>query len=674
MALSSISRMLVNGLLTPKEGYYATFNKQLKVYATRGDKSIQVKRLYKGLTNDNNNNDNDNDNDKSQNLVSSIFIRDLNQVVTCNWDLINGKYLTIFFKDGSIRINDMLQNGKLVAFLRTKLNDIDFGYWDRITIRKDQYDKNESMSFNYDILDLLPKLVKYNSKGEPPNMSLYVPQVPIWRIYKQRIIDIHLLHQSVTDSFVLVIDGEYIINLFDSNPNKKLCKILKETDGLYRCYYENGFIKEIDVRSILNNNSKGKFLTLLQTYSLIDDYFEFWKYHINTILQDLVLPFLTFTHKLKDEEIHGFDIYEHLVTLFFDGIVSNNLSDWLKYSLSEKNLEMLQVMIDQAYKTTTQILMMCIIPVIERLLILTNQLQSILLSIQLINQGKMAELEQISITEAKQIIKKCQKLLKKTMEKIKIITHENSLLKILLIWLDDKRNSVIDEDHIDNLDINSDSSYGFQIMDGLDIIFRRDTKYDILDSSTFLETIKLCKDQLQKVNELYVIELVTNGIVVGDFIPFMNHIYGSKFIALLDIEMTTLGDNQIIIYIVKILDDTEYQIKLGLMDYNDHSVKKDVKIPYANIEDVTGIHIAKDTIIKKEYSKNDEDVAGDSIIFNDKICVITQYHETEYRKHVCHILKGTLLPFRTDVNLNKHHDLLKSFISCMELSFCDDTL
>ncbi|KAK5780990.1 hypothetical protein RI543_001377 [Arxiozyma heterogenica] len=666
--------MLLNGLLTPKEGYYATFNKQLKVYATRGEKSIQVKRLHKGLTNNNNNNDNDNDNNKSQNLVSSIFIRDLNQVVTCNWDLINGKYLTIFFKDGSIRINDMLQNGKLVAFLRTKLNDIDFGYWDRIIIRKDRYDENESMSFNYDILDLLPKLVKYNSKDEPPNMFLYVPQVPIWRTYKQKIIDIHLLHQSVTDSFVLVIDGEYIINLSDSNPNKKLCKILKETDGLYSCYYENGFIKEIDVRSILNNNSKGKFLTLIQTYSLIDDYFEFWKYHINTILQDLVLPFLTFTHKLKDEEIHGFNIYEHLVTLFFDGIVSNKLADWLKYSLSEKNLEMLQVMIDQAYKTTTQILMMCIIPVIERLLILTNQLQSILLSIQLINQGKMAELEQISIIEAKQIIKKCQELLKKTIEKIKIITHENSLLKILLIWLDDKRNSVIDEDHIDNLDINSDSSYGFQIMDGLDIIFGRDTKYDILDSSIFLETIKLCKDQLQKVNKLYVIELLTSGLVIGDFIPFMNHIYGSKFIALLDIEMTTFGDNQIIIYIVKILDNTEYQIKLGLMDYNDHSVKKDVKIPYANIEDVTGIHIAKDTIIKKEYSENDEDVAGDSIIFNDKICIITQYHDTEYRKHVCHILKEPLSPFRTDANLNKHHDLLKSFIPCMELSFCGDTL
>lgn len=669
--------MELDGSLTPKDEYYATFNKQLNVYATRGEKSIQVKRLDEDFPYDKT----VNDTDKHQNLVSSIFIRDLNQVVTYNWDFITGKYLTIFFKDGSIRINDMLQNGKLVAFLRTKLNDIDFGIWDRIIVENDRCDENESMSFNYDILGLLPKLVKYDPNGEPPNMSLHVPHIPIWRSYKQKIIDIHLLHQSVTDSFVLVVNGDYIINLPNSNPSKKLCKISKERKGSYNCYYKDGFIKKIDIRNILNNNNnnndKGKLLTLIQTHSLMKNYFTYLKNHINTIVQDLISPFLNFTNKLKDKEIHGFDIYEHLVTLFFDGIMSGELSEWLKYSLSEKNMETLQTMINQAYKTTTQILMMCVIPVLERLLILTNQLQSIILSLQLINQGKTVKLAHVSIAEAKQITKKCQGLLKKTIESIKIITHENSLLKVLLAWLDDKRCSILDEEHVDNLDINSDSSYGFQIMDGLDIIFGRDTDYDILNSPIFLETIKSCGDQLHKINEFYVIELLNNGIVVSDFIPFLNYIYEPKSIALLDINMTNLGGNQIIVYIVKILDNETHQIKLGVMDCEDHKVKKDVTIPYSNIEDITGVHITKNITMKGEHddgNEENENVNWDTTIFDDQINIITQYHGNVYKKYVCHLVKEPSSSFTTDTDSNRQHNPLKTPIPDMKLTFNDDTI
>ena len=665
--ISTLSlRMILNSSLTLNDEYYATFNKQLNIYATRGEKSIQVKRFDYA---------NASDNDKTSNQVSSIFIRDLNQIVKYDWDIITGKYLTIFFKDGSIRINDMLQNGKLVAFLRTKLNDTDYGIWDRIIIGNDQFDENESLSFNYNILSLLPQLVKYDPRDELPNMSLYVPQVPIWRHYKEKIIDIHLLHQSRSDNFVLVLNGEYIINLSNSNANNKICKILKETKGLYRCFYENGFIKEIDIRNIFNNNNnneKGKLLTLIQQSSLMKDYFKFLKNHINIMKKDLVTPFLNFTHKLKDQEIHNFDIYEHLVVLFFDGILSDELSEWLKYSLSDKNLEMLQKEISKAYQTTTQILMMCIIPVLERLIILANQLQSLLLSLQLFDQETVPDLKDISIPETKGIIEKCQNVLRNTIIRIKTIIHENSLLKILVAWLDDKRKSVIDEEHLDDLDINSDSSYGFQIMDGLDIIFGRDTKYDILNSITFLEVIKSCEDQLQKVDESFVVKGLTNGVEIGSFIPFLNQIYEPKSITLLDMNISELEGNKIIVYVIKILDKNNNKMKLGVIDYKDHRVKVDVTIPCSNIEDVTGVHIVENTSIEEGKDKNGNN--NDNIIFDNKIRIITQFHRSDYETHICHISLEPLSPTKIDVASSKHDKPLIAYVSSLRLSFSDDIL
>ncbi|CAL9730142.1 anaphase-promoting complex subunit 4 [Monosporozyma unispora] len=632
--------MKPNGGLQSKEEYYAVYNKQLNVYATREEKSIEVKKLNTNV------------------LLSSLFIRDLNQVTTFKWDSISGKYLAVIFKDGSIRINDMLQNGKLVAFLRTKLNDIDSGIWDRI-LPSDDSEYTQSMSFNHDILKSLPQLVKYVTDGSNPNMTPFIPQTAIWRQYKKKITDMHILHQHSTDTFVIIINGEYILNLPNNNPNNRICKILSTSKGIYSCFYENGYVKEIDLHNFIND--EGKAMTLLENYSLIKDYSKYAKDHVNVVMKKLIIPFLAFIDKLKDPSVHNFDVHEHLMLLFFDGTMSKELSEWLQYTIGEKNLETLQVMINSAYKNTSQILIMCIVPVLERLIILSNQLQSILLSLQLMNQGSIADLTNVMISETKQIIVQCQTLLKTTIEKIKIITHESVTLKTFLIWLEDKVHGVMDEEHSDVLDISADSKYAFQIIQSLDILFGRDVGYDILDSKDYLDKIASCESQLIKLNNLYIEETLINSIEIGPFVPLINQLYEPVSVLLLDVNMVKLGSTSAIVYLVKLLDGDKSKVMLGVIESTNHHIMKDIQVPYEDIDTVKGVRIATSV-------EETEDGCG---FPRNNIRIVTHYDGDIYITRVCNILKEQSSPLKISPT---YEDRPINSVAVMKLSFADVAL
>lgn len=627
--------MKLNGGLNLKEEYHAVYNKQLNVYATREDKSIEIKKLNTNV------------------VLSSIFIRDLSQVTTFNWDSLTGKYLSVVFKDGSIRINDMLQNGKLVAFLRTKLNNIDSAIWDRITSHEDE-GSQESSSFNHNILNFMPQLVKYVSDGSRPNMTPFIPQTAVWRQYKRKITDIHLLHQDSTDTFVMVINGEYILNLPNSAPNNRICKILPTGKHLYNCYYENGYVKEIDIHNFIND--EGKAMTLLEIYTLMRDYLKYVKDHVNVMMKKLIKPFLEFIQKLKDPNVHNFNVYDHLMSLFFDGIISTELSEWLQYTIGEKNLETLHEMIDHAYKTCSQILIMCIVPVVERIILLSNQLQSILLSLQLINQGSIANLEDVTIPETKQIITDCQYLLKKTIEKIKDIRHESTTLKTFLVWLEDKVHEVMNEDHVDILDINGDSKYGFQIADSLDILFERNVDYDIMDSTDYMKRISNCESELSELNNIYIEEILINSIEVGSFVPLINKIYEPVSVLLLDVNIVDLGRTSAITYLVKLLDDDRSRIVLGVIDTVDPRIFKDIVVPLNDIDIVTGVRIVT-------TMEETEDGLG---FPNNSIHIVAAYGTDTFQSMSCHILKESISPLKKEAVIQ---DAPLLSVALMKLSF-----
>lgn len=609
--------MKLNGGLKLKEEYHAVYNKQLNVYATREDKSIEIKKLNTNI------------------LLSSIFIRDISQVTTFNWDSLTGKYLSVIFKDGSIRINDMLQNGKLVAFLRTKLNGIDSAIWDRIVSHGDQ-DSLKSKSFNHNILSFMPQLVKYVSDGSGPNMTPFIPQMAVWRQYKNKITDIHLLHQYSTDTFVVVINGEYILNLPNNAPNNKICKILTTSKNIYSCYYENGYVKEIDIHNFIND--EGKAMTLLETYTLMKDYLKYVKDHVNVMMKKLITPFLAFIQKLKDPSVHNFNVHEHLMSLFFDGIISTELSEWLQYTIGEKNLETLHEMIDHAYKTCSQILIMCIVPVLERIIILSNQIQSILLSLQLINQGSIVNLDDVTIPETKHIITECQYLFKKTIEKIRDIRHESSILKTFLVWLEDKVHEVMNEDHIDILDINSDSKYGFQITNSLDILFERNIDYDIMDSDEYINRINNCEAELLELNNLYIEEILINSIEIGPFVPLINTIYEPVSVLLLDVNVVDLGRTSAITYLVKLLEGEIGRIMLGVINTDDSRIYKDIVVPFSDINLVTGVRIAA-------TMEETEDGLG---FPKNNIRIVATYGNDTFESMTCHILKESISPLKKE--------------------------
>lgn len=630
-------------LVIPSDIYYGKYNKEFNTVATRGDKSIQVKKL----------------NDSRSEQVSSIIIRNIDQLVDYEWDSFSGKYLSVIFTDGTVRINDMSQNGKLVAFLRTKLNNIDSALWDRVWLTDKDYDSSSSrkQSFNFDILEQMPQLIKYVGEKSTPNMVPFTPQAVVWRQQKEKITDIHLLHQSITDSFVIVINGEYTLNLPNNTPNK-LIKLHKKQKGLYIGYYENGFVKEVDIRKLLENESS--VMTLLESYTLIKDYFKYVGNHISLMMDEMIRPLLTSLSELRPPEDLHQTIDEILEDLLYEGDGNtDDAAEWIIDTFDTDYFDNLQTLIHKAYNITMQILIMCIIPVLERIIILANKIQSILLSLQLLDQGTIPYINDISISQMKQIINLCQKLLKKTIENIQILRQEQLFIETFMIWVYDfvSYDGEIDDD-IYVLEHDDVIKYGHTISEGINILFKRHKDYDILRSHDYLHSIKECEGQLKQINDLYFQEKLTNSVEIGPFIPLFNHLYDPVSIILEDVITRNIGKHsQMTIYIVKLLDhDSIHKFILGIVDPEDKYIKKNIEIPYETERNILGVkiipqwaeehHINKISFVTRYHANGD-----------DKDCFITT---------TCSLLKQPTSPLRRGPSLSNKP---VTSITSMELAF-----
>lgn len=94
--------------------YFIDYNPRFPIFAIRVVKGLAIHRV------------------SDHARLAVIPVRNIALVANYNWDVSTGKFLSIFFKDGTIRIHDIFKDGRLVSFLRIPRTKISRGIWDLV--------------------------------------------------------------------------------------------------------------------------------------------------------------------------------------------------------------------------------------------------------------------------------------------------------------------------------------------------------------------------------------------------------------------------------------------------------------------------------------------------------------------------------------------------------------
>lgn len=555
---------------------HSKVNDIFPVLATWGEQSIIVKRI------------------KDDKLICSIFIKDLQQLTDYLWDKLSVKLLCLVFKDGSLRMYQPFEKGKLIAFVRTGIKNCDATFWDRIDTTELKMNKT-SLNFKQDILNLLPMLSQIPSDDSPILRNPYVSHIDSWRLNKldsnktsKPILDIHILHESMPiDKFNIVINAQYILEKrFDqSNHNKigvSMKKIISIKQAHYYCFYEDGNVVELNTTRLL---TESHILPLLETYLTILDYNKLIDNQFNIIKKTNIKTYTDFIHTVCDEAFGCNKLYDVLCDNFLLGTLTEELKDWFKYTIGERNVAQFKENIDLAFKKSLQIMIICTIPTLEKLILLTNKLESLIVACNLLN--KNFSLENVPLIQ--ELSSNYQELLKSVITKIQIMTKESNSLFVFTLWLEDMVNLQIKDDYVPKLDMFQDSKYGFQFVQSLDMLLKKkylDNEKEIVNVDSYKKIIKDCESKLLNINKSHVESILSDTIqltVHNNFLS-VNFPTGFTHFEMLDIVPLAQQPAEMFLYVAKFTQEMgnkplENQYHVGILTLNYFRIIEDTIIP-----------------------------------------------------------------------------------------------
>ncbi|KAG0665931.1 hypothetical protein C6P45_000327 [Maudiozyma exigua] len=394
-----------------EEEFYRVEDPEQDLYLTRIEKNIVVRRR------------------SDDEPISSTYIRDWAQLNDCHWDTIMGQFLSIVFTDGSIRLIDVNDNGKLISLIRTTLSNVDASYWGRIIevgIDSDSTIMNISRSF--------PKLIKYSMENGSIKMEPFNLVSKKWRqgmnsTFEEeylRIIDVHMLHSDINDTTSFILNGGITFNKPGNFPGSKLCKIIREKPDIFELWYCDGRKKTMDLTPIVSSRNN---MCLIEDIMEFQELLQYLRHHVNFLQNNIIKPYADFLNRVTSVAYDRHKLYQELRQLILTGEVSDELSDWLQYTIGERNILKWEEMAARTYQKTTEILELSIMPAIERTIILTQRCSGLLIVLDSSIGSSLPEIDNINdrlVDIGAQVINELKKTIK-----------DSEYVKQFLNWLHD---------------------------------------------------------------------------------------------------------------------------------------------------------------------------------------------------------------------------------------------
>ncbi|QLG74553.1 hypothetical protein HG535_0G04360 [Zygotorulaspora mrakii] len=379
--------------------------------------------------------------------LATIIVRDLKQIASYQWDYLKGKFLIVFFKDGTARIYNCFAGGKLVSLLRFTSKRVISGIWDRVCLPK-----RASGAFDHDITKLMPLLIKFGRDSRQTYILPYEPPNNVWRRQSLNeeqepvIFDTHIVYQEEDGTFIIMFQGECPIAVprvlpnddhwFSSSP---VPKILTIEHGLYCIFHKDGAAESLDLRPLLESELT---ISLIDNIITMRQLSKYLRDHLDIINKDLVIPYVEFLTKVCDHDYDIENLNQQLSSLLLIGEVPIELEDWFINAFGEKNLKKWKKLALEAYQKTAQVLTLTFIPACERLLILAERIGGLSKSLQLLETQMIGELSELST-----LTTTLQSFLETTLRTIKDVSYQEMLFTVFQEWFSDRVMESINEDY-----------------------------------------------------------------------------------------------------------------------------------------------------------------------------------------------------------------------------------
>ncbi|QLQ82423.1 hypothetical protein HG537_0H01850 [Torulaspora globosa] len=576
---------------------YRSYNPIYPLYAKKENKSLSIVRIADDAR------------------IATVAVRDMKLLVSFEWDRITGSHLSVFFQDGSARIHDVFQGGKLMSLLRISTKSVDGALWDRIEITGSEDDG--IVKFERDITKVMPKMIRFARDTRQIFILPYEPPNRSWRLATEErdgvkierpILDVHIVHRD-TGELLLMFDGEYVVRLpsqGDRDPlSTSLQAMFAAQRGVYVLFYREGNVESLNLGPVVENSA---LVDLIKSFITMTQLNRYLQNHLELIQNDLIAPYNEFMEKVCDRAFGYRELREELETLLLTGYISPELEDWLCNTVNEKNCKKLRKLSLEMYQKSTQILTLAFIPACERLILLSEGCRGLVSTIEVLETGSIS-----SITHIEQLTSAAQSILKLALESIQNIKSAELLFQTFWPWFDDRVHEALDEDYKPRLKLDGQSKTGYQIATYLDSQFTHSTHLFKTDSfktalNNFSTKLTTLKDQqlepylLQKCvpkNILQQGNLIT-AAPLGEKPFIICFITGTKenspWLSIRLLETSTLD---------RVANDTPIQLPLGLEG--------------TQIEDIQILKMSTTTIYFKIIILRSQDNKNHSILYQCEI-------------------------------------------------------
>lgn len=433
---------------------YRNYNPLYPLYAKKANKGLSIVRIADDAR------------------IATVVVRDVNHLVGYEWDRITGRHITVFFKDGTARIHDVFQGGKLMSLLRISTKTVDGAIWDRIETRASSDEC--PVKFDHDVTKIMPKMIRFARDTRQIFILPYEPPNRAWRLatdeqdgvkIEKQITDIHLVHKE-NDDLMVMFDGEFVLRLPSEGDHDLLLQAMFPVqDGFYYLFFQEGTVMSLDLGPIVTNTPLVSLIKSFITMSQLSRYFQ---NHLELIRNDLIAPYSEFLEKVCDRAYGYEQLHEELETLLLTGSVSPELEDWLCNTVNEKNAKKWQKLSLEMYQKSSQILTLAFIPACERLVLLSEACRGFLSAIQVLEKGTITDTSHITDLAATG-----QSILKLTLETIRTVKSQEVLFQTFWPWFNDRVHEALDEDYKPTIQLDGQCKTGYEIATYLDSQFKK---------------------------------------------------------------------------------------------------------------------------------------------------------------------------------------------------------
>ncbi|CAB4255709.1 similar to Saccharomyces cerevisiae YDR118W APC4 Subunit of the Anaphase-Promoting Complex/Cyclosome (APC/C) [Maudiozyma barnettii] len=489
-----------------EEEFYRIEDPEQDLYLTRQGKSIIVKRRS----------------DDQQ--ISSTYIRDWTQLVGCHWDTILGRYLSIMFNDGSIRLIDTNDNGKLISFMRTGLTNSDSSYWSRLLVNT----SNKGIKI-MNISESFPNLTKFSMENETIKFEPFDLVSKKWRKIdndpinekkgnKRQVLDFHIMHSGLNDEVSFILNGSLSLKTMNNGQGQKVCKIINEDSGIYQFWYSEGHRHEIDLSLILGNNNN---MSLLHDIIEFQELIQYLKTNITFLHDKIIKPYTDFLEKITNVSYDRLELYDDLNQLIFTGEVEETLADWLKYTIGERNIQTWRDKSSKMYENGSEVLQLGIINAFERVFISLERISgslSLLFNNNNNNNNTISDDEDGTQFESQlaKLYELFKIMFKTTHEIISTNNRSRRIIKHFLDWLEDKvrevnktDNDANNNEHKNkNLDYFDEATTVPHIKEGLKLVC-----FSSNDNDNFFFISKEFNGILNEITQIVTTEIINISII-----------------------------------------------------------------------------------------------------------------------------------------------------------------